>query len=128
MRFFNEATALPGLRPLGHVLEQFMIVWHRNSLKLSFSASSRSLVFSSRESSTQRYACMRTAGPKYLSDAHLRVNFLRTANHRMVTDVLPSAFALIDDQRKLRWKSSSHQPASMHVERRALCPLKKAGS
>ena len=33
--FLMRAMALPGLRPLGHVLEQFMIVWQRYSLKES---------------------------------------------------------------------------------------------
>ena len=33
--FLMRAMALPGLRPLGHVLEQFMIVWQRYSLNES---------------------------------------------------------------------------------------------
>ena len=38
--FLIKAIALPGLRPLGHVLEQFMIVWQRYNLKESSRAES----------------------------------------------------------------------------------------
>ena len=46
-----EPTALPGLRPLGQVLVQFMMVWQRYSLKESSSSARRSAVRSSRLSS-----------------------------------------------------------------------------
>jgi len=52
MLFLISAIALPGLRPLGQVLEQFKIVWHRYKLMLLFSASFLSAVRSSRESAS----------------------------------------------------------------------------
>jgi hypothetical protein len=52
--FLISAIALAGLRLLGHVSVQFMIVWQRYSLNGSSNASSRSPVCSSRESAIQR--------------------------------------------------------------------------
>ena len=70
MLFLISAIAKPGFRPLGHVLEQFIMVWQRYRLMLLFSASWRSAVFSSRESAIQRYDWRRTAGPRYSSWFH----------------------------------------------------------
>lgn len=54
MLFLISAIASAGFKPLGHVLEQFRMVWHRYKLMLLLSASCRSAVFSSRESAIQR--------------------------------------------------------------------------
>merc|ERR1712046_97985 len=58
------ATAFPGFRCFGHVLVQFMIVWHRYSLNGSSRLARRFAVCPSRLSEIQRKACMRTAGPR----------------------------------------------------------------
>merc|ERR1712156_762934 len=55
--FLISAMAFPGLRPLGQVLVQFMMVWHLYTEKGSLSLSSLA-------------ACMSTAGPRYLSPFH----------------------------------------------------------
>lgn len=55
---------------LGHVFVQFMIVWQRYNENGSRKRSKRFEVASSRESITQRYACIKAAGPKYLSLFH----------------------------------------------------------
>lgn len=68
--FLISAIARPGFRPLGHVREQFMMVWQRYRLMLLLSASWRSAFFSSRESAIQRYDCSSTAGPRYSSWFH----------------------------------------------------------
>merc|ERR1711920_768525 len=64
------AMALPGLRFLGQTLVQFIIVWQRYNLNASSSPARRSFVDPSRLSSIHLYACIRTAGPKYLSAFH----------------------------------------------------------
>ena len=46
------------------------MVWHRYSENGLASISSRLAFCVSRESATQRYACMRTAGPRYWSWFH----------------------------------------------------------
>jgi hypothetical protein len=54
MPFLISAIANAGFNPLGHVLEQLRIVWHRYKLIELLRASCRSAVFSSRESAIQR--------------------------------------------------------------------------
>src|SRR4051812_19714336 len=68
--FLVSAIALAGLRPLGQTFAQFMIVWQRYRRYGSSSWSSRSPVASSRLSAIQRYAWMRIAGPRNLSEFH----------------------------------------------------------
>lgn len=58
------------LHTLGQVLVQFMMVWQRYTEKGSRSFLSLSSECSSRESMIQRYACISTAGPRYLSPFH----------------------------------------------------------
>jgi hypothetical protein len=70
MPFLISAIASAGFSPLGHVLEQLRIVWHRYRLMLLLSASWRSAFLSSRESAIQRYDWSRTAGPRYSSWFH----------------------------------------------------------
>jgi hypothetical protein len=70
MLFLISAMANAGFRPLGHVLEQFRMVWQRYRLMLLLRASWRWAVRSSRESAIQRYDCRRTAGPRYSSWFH----------------------------------------------------------
>ena len=65
-----SAIALPGLRCFGQVLLQFMMVWHRYTLKASSRNLSRSSFLESRLSASQRYDCSSTAGPRYLSEFH----------------------------------------------------------
>jgi hypothetical protein len=55
MLFLISAIASAGFSPLGHVLEQLRMVWHRYKLMLLLSASWRSDFLSSRESAIQRY-------------------------------------------------------------------------
>lgn len=50
--------------------ERTHMVWHRYSENGFASCSSRFAVWVSRESATQRYACIRTAGPRYWSWFH----------------------------------------------------------
>jgi len=57
--------ALAGFKPLGHVLEQFKMVWHLYKLMLFSNISFRSALRWSRESTNQRYDASRTAGPRY---------------------------------------------------------------
>lgn len=52
--FLISAMASAGFNPLGHVLEQLRMVWHRYKLMELLSASCRSAVFSSRESAIHR--------------------------------------------------------------------------
>lgn len=70
MLFLISAMAKAGFKPLGQVLEQFRMVWHRYKLMLLLSASLRCAVFSSRESLIHRYDWRRTAGPRYSSEFH----------------------------------------------------------
>jgi ADP-heptose:LPS heptosyltransferase len=70
MLFLISAIASAGFSPLGHVLEQLRMVWHRYKLMLLLRASWRSAIFSSRESAIQRYDWSRTAGPRYSSWFH----------------------------------------------------------
>ena len=62
--------AFAGFRPFGQVRAQFMMVWQRYSLNGSSRSSSRAPVSSSRESTIQRCACSRIAGPRYRSPFH----------------------------------------------------------
>src|SRR5699024_6997703 len=64
MAFLISAMAVAGLRPLGQVRAQFMMVWQRYSLNGSSRSSRRAPVSSSRLSEIQRYAWSRTAGPR----------------------------------------------------------------
>ena len=68
----TRALVIPGLRFLGQTFVQFMIVWQRKSFIGSSTALRRSAVddAASRESTTQRYICISTAGPRYLSPFH----------------------------------------------------------
>ena len=68
--FLISAIAFPGFSPLGQVLEQLRIVWHRYKLILLSSIAFLSALCSSRLSASQRYDCMRTAGPRYSSLFH----------------------------------------------------------
>ena len=68
--FFICPIAFAGFNPFGHALVQFMIVWQRYNLNVSFSCSSRSSVAMSRLSTIQRYACRSAAGPRYRSLFH----------------------------------------------------------
>ena len=54
MDFLSSAMARAGLRPLGHVLEQFKMVWQRYRDMELLRASWRVAVLSSRESAIQR--------------------------------------------------------------------------
>merc|ERR1712070_708567 len=47
-----------------------MMPWQRYNFMVSLTHARRSDVNSSRESAIQRYACMRTAGPKQYSGFH----------------------------------------------------------
>src|SRR5262245_15502068 len=66
----SPAIASEGLRPFGHALAQFMMVWQRYRRNGSSRLSSRSPVASSRESVTQRVACNSAAGPRKRSLFH----------------------------------------------------------
>lgn len=68
--FLISAIALPGFKPLGHVREQFRMVWHLYSDMLLSSAAFLSALCSSLESASQRYDCSSTAGPRYCSLFH----------------------------------------------------------
>lgn len=54
MLFLISAMANAGFKPLGHVLLQLRMVWHRYKLMLLLRASLRWAVRSSRESAIQR--------------------------------------------------------------------------
>ena len=68
--FLISWIALAGFKPLGQVLEQLRMVWHRYRLMLLSSISFLSAWRSSRESLSQRYDCRRIAGPRYCSLFH----------------------------------------------------------
>ena len=68
--FFVSAIARAGLRPLGQVWVQFMMVWQRYRRNGSSRSSRRSPVASSLLSTSQRYAASRVAGPRKRSLFH----------------------------------------------------------
>ena len=91
--FLISAIARPGFRPFGQVLVQFIIVWQRYTENGSRSLSNLSLVFSSLESIIHLYACMRTAGPKYLSPFHQYDGHAVEQHAHKIHSYRPSNFA-----------------------------------
>merc|ERR1719502_1096049 len=87
------AIAWPGLRCLGHVFEQFMIVLQRYTLNASSRNSRRSFVLASRESASQRYDCSSTAGPRYLSEFHQYEGHDVVQHAQSTHSYRPSSFA-----------------------------------
>src|SRR5471032_2389107 len=85
--------ALVGLRPLGHTLTQFMMLWHRNTLKASSRLSKRDCVSVSRLSIRKRYAANKPAGPTNLSGFHQNDGQEVEQQAQRIHSYNPSSFA-----------------------------------
>lgn len=94
--------ALPGFNPFGQLMVQFMIVWHRHNLYESLTSFSLSSVSLSLLSIIQRYACISTAGPRYLSPFHQYDGQEVEQHAHKIHSYNPSSFA----RSSLLWYSS----------------------
>merc|ERR1719419_179255 len=92
--FLTIWTACPGFNPLGQATEQLYTERHMYAFALSSKNFSLSSLYSSRESTIHRYACIKIAGPKYSCWFHQYERQAVWQHAHKMHSYIPSSFFL----------------------------------